>query len=273
MALNGGTGKSDESAPVMVDVGAYALHAQVRGNGPTVVLECGGAGQGVGGAWGEHLESALAEHATVVTYDRAGVGRSGGTQAHTVSEMADDLHRLLRGLRVELPAVFVGWSFGGLVVQMYAARHSADVAGLVLVDPTVTGTPPGLPFARSLSFRLVSWLLRRRASLGGKNARSLRELAGTVSDLPQAMRDTAEARREIGLPPVPIRVITPGRRPRMPRAHAHYLAADHRDLVERSPYGRLMVADRASHQIPLEQPEIIVQAVTEVLGSRPPAPH
>lgn len=86
-----------------------------------------------------------------------------------------------------------------------------------------------------------------------------------------AWREAAEARRDPGLPPVPIRVITPGRRPRMPKAQLGHLTADHRDLAERSPDGRVMTADRAGHQIPLEQPEIIVQAVTEVLTSPPPA--
>jgi pimeloyl-ACP methyl ester carboxylesterase len=257
--------------PTTVDVGDHALYAQVRGRGPTVVLDCGGSGQGVG-AWGEELEAALAERATVVTYDRAGVGRSGGSQAGTVTEMADDLHRLLRALRVEVPAVFVGWSYGGLVTQVYAARHPGDVAGLVFVDPTATGTPPGSALVRGLSFRLVPWLLRLRASSGGRNARPLRELAVTLTGMRQAMRDTAEARRTPGLPAVPIRVITAGRRPRMPKAHLEHLTADHRDLAARSPYGQVMVAERAGHQIPFEQPEIIVQAVDEVLGP-PPIPR
>ncbi|MEV4888035.1 hypothetical protein AB0K48_01410 [Nonomuraea sp. NPDC055795] len=50
---------------------------------------------------------------TLVTYDRAGAGRSDGPQARTVADMTDDLHRLLRSLDLPLPAVFAGWSSGG----------------------------------------------------------------------------------------------------------------------------------------------------------------
>lgn len=252
----------------MVDVGDHVLCARVRGEGPTVVLDCGGSGQGVG-AWGEELEGALAERATVVTYDRAGVGRSGGEQARTVVEMADDLGRLLRALRLELPAVFVGWSYGGLVTQVYAARHPGDVAGLVFVDPTVSGTPPGSALVRDLSFLLAPRLLRLRAMFGGASARALRELAVTLGGMRDAMLEAGRARQEDGWPPVPIQVITAGRRPRMPKAHLEHLNADHRALAGRSPDGRVMVAERAGHQIPVEQPEIIVQAVDEVLGLPP----
>ncbi|MFD0883605.1 alpha/beta fold hydrolase [Streptosporangium algeriense] len=263
-------GNNDVPTPVMVDVGDHALYAQVQGKGPTVVLDCGGSGQGVG-TWGEDLERALAECATVVTYDRAGVGRSGGSQARTVAEMADDLRRLLHALNLELPAVFVGWSYGGLVAQSYATRHPHDVAGLVFVDPTATGTPPGSALVRDLSFLLAPRLLRLRAMFGGTNAQPLRELAVTLTGMQNAMREVAEARQESGLPPVPIRVITAGRRPRMPKAHLEHLNADHRALAGQSPHGQMMVAERAGHQIPFEQPEIIVQAVSEVLGLPPRA--
>lgn len=55
----------------------------------------------------------------------------------------------------------------------------------------------------------------------------------------------------------------------MPKAHLEHLNADHRALAGPPPYGRVMVAERAGHQIPSEQPEIIVQAVDEVLGLSP----
>ncbi|MEU3273128.1 alpha/beta hydrolase [Saccharomonospora sp. NPDC006951] len=254
----------------MVDIGEHALHVRVTGEGPPVILDCGGAGQGVG-AWGTALEEALAERATVVTYDRAGVGGSGGTQARDVIAMADDLHRLVLALDLG-PATFVGWSFGALVTQVHAARYPEDVSGLVFVDPTAAGTPPGSAFARRLSFALAPRLLRLRAAFGGANARALRELAVTLAGMPDAMAEAGRARAEPGLPPVPIRVVTAGKRPRMPRAQLDYLTADHRALAGDPSMGRVMVAGNASHQVPFEQPELIVDAVGELLGSPPPVP-
>ncbi|WP_052407725.1 alpha/beta fold hydrolase [Allokutzneria albata] len=120
---------------MLVDVRGRSLFARVRGKGPAVVLDCGGAGAGVDGGWGPDLEGLLAAGCTVLTYDRAGSGRSGGEPPGTVAEMADDLGELVRRLEIGMPAVFVGWSFGALVTQVYAARHPEDVAGLVFVDP------------------------------------------------------------------------------------------------------------------------------------------
>ncbi|MGW8526947.1 MULTISPECIES: alpha/beta fold hydrolase [Nocardiopsidaceae] len=264
MADDKGFKSNGAPTPITVDVGGHALCARIVGEGPTVVLESGGSGQGVG-TWGRDLERRLAERATVVTYDRAGVGRSGGTQAATVTEAADGLHRLVHALGLELPAVFLGWSYGGLVTQVHAARHPEDVSGLVFVDPTAAGTPPGSGPVRRLSFGAVSRLLRLRAAFGGRNAQELRELATILAGMPQAMEETARVRREVGLPPVPVRVVTAGRRPRMPRAHLEHLNADHLALAAQSPQGRVVVAERAGHQIPYEQPEAVLQALDEVL--------
>ncbi|KID27771.1 putative hydrolase or acyltransferase of alpha/beta superfamily [Prauserella sp. Am3] len=248
----------------MVDVGGYEICARVLGSGPTVVLDGGGAGQGLG-TWGSVPER-VADFATVVTYDRAGVGRSGGTQARSVAEQADVLRRMVRGLELRLPAVFVGWSYGGLVTQVYAARHPDDVAGLIFVDPTAAGTPPGSALVRRLSFDVTAWLLRARAALGGRNARAARELAVTLGGMQDAMAEAKSTREEYGLPPAPIRVIAAGTRPRMPRAQLEHLTADHEDLAGRSPQGRVLVAEHASHQVPYEQPETIVETVREILG-------
>ncbi|ASR37694.1 hypothetical protein BAY61_24830 [Prauserella marina] len=253
----------------MVEVGDYALRVRVAGEGPPVILDCGGAGQGLG-AWGTALEQALADRATVVTYDRAGVGGSGGRQTGDVTAMADDLHRLVNAMDLPLPATFVGWSFGALVTQVHAARYPDDVAGLVFVDPTVAGTPPGFAFAQRLSFALAPKLLRLRAAFGGGNAQALRELAVTLAGMRQAMAEAEKARAEPGLPRVPIRVITAGKRPRMPRSQLDYLTADHRALAGEAPLGRVVVAEKASHQVPFEQPELIADAVGELLRSTPP---
>ncbi|RBQ16878.1 hypothetical protein DP939_27825 [Spongiactinospora rosea] len=248
-----------------IDVGGRRMCAQVRGHGPSLVLDCGGAGQGLGGAWGTGLEDDLAALATLVTYDRAGAGRSDGPQSRTVADMTDDLHRLLRGLGLPLPAVFAGWSFGGLVVQHYALRHPDDVAGLVFVDPTAARTPPGSALVRTLSFAFVSRALRLRALLPTASSRSIRELAGTLAALPRHMREVADAFERGTLPPVPVRVITAGKRPRMPKAQLAHLNSCHQELADGSPHGRLVVAEHATHQIPHEQPEIIRQVISEIL--------
>ena len=77
----------------LVRIGDRVVCARVLGSGPTVVLEAGGAGgagEGTPGAYGD-LEERLAAYAIVLTYDRAGSGRSDGTVHGRVAQMADDL--------------------------------------------------------------------------------------------------------------------------------------------------------------------------------------
>ncbi|MFI6532713.1 alpha/beta fold hydrolase [Nonomuraea sp. NPDC050547] len=149
-----------------------------------------------------------------------------------------------------------------MVIQLYALRYPDDIAGLVFVDPTVSRTPPGSALVRTTSFALASKLLRLRALMPSKASRSLRELARTLAAMPHHMREVADART---LPPVPIRVITAGQRPRMPQTQLAHLNANHHELATQSPRGRLTIAERATHQIPHDQPEIIIQAVEDVL--------
>jgi pimeloyl-ACP methyl ester carboxylesterase len=69
-------------------------------------------------------------------YDRAGLGWSPPARARrTVDRMVLEMQGVLRSAAASGPHVLVGHSFGALLVSIYAFRHPADVAGLVLLDP------------------------------------------------------------------------------------------------------------------------------------------
>jgi len=75
----------------------------------------------------------------VCTYDRAQLGKSARVGAHTIDESVADLHALIADGIDAGPVVLVGYSYGGLITRLLAARHPDDVAALVLVDPTPVG--------------------------------------------------------------------------------------------------------------------------------------
>ncbi|WP_168200501.1 alpha/beta fold hydrolase [Allokutzneria sp. NRRL B-24872] len=234
------------------------LSARVRGAGPAVVLDCGGAGAGVDGGWGPDLEELLARSCTVVSYDRAGSGRSGGEARSTVAAMADDLRELVRELGISTPAVFVGWSFGALVTQVYAAQHPEDVVGLVFVDPTPTGERPGSKVMQRAGFEVTPLLLRM-------NART-RELGRALRHMRENIAEATETVERDGLPAVPLRVLGASVRPRLPKAQAEFQDRSLRELAARSPLGEFVLVDGASHNIPWERPESVVDAVRSVLA-------
>ncbi|TCP57496.1 pimeloyl-ACP methyl ester carboxylesterase [Tamaricihabitans halophyticus] len=283
-----------------VALGERRLCTKITGSGPSVVLDCGGTGEGIGG-WGEHLEAGIGEFATAVAYDRAGIGRSDGPRARTVGEMAEDLHRMVRAAELELPAVFVGWSHGALVVQLYAARYPQDVAGLLFIDPTpakpspaptavvralqqLSATPLHLLAAGAATgmfrSRLGRAIARRfagaqateeglRQALEFVNSPAkIRQLAGTITRLDQQITEVHEAFAdpEVRLPDVPTTVLTAGSRPaRMPEKYRAHLDASHQWLADLSPQGRVVIAEQATHQLPLEHPKTVIAELRELL--------
>ena len=102
---------------------------------PVVVLS---AGLGTSGTTFEALAKDLAARHRVCTYDRAGLGDSPplgrDDPAPWPGNASDALAKVLAAHGEEPPYVLLGWSYGGLVVQSFTARHGDLVAGLVLED-------------------------------------------------------------------------------------------------------------------------------------------
>ena len=112
------------------------IHLVCSGAGsPVVVFESGfGA---TASAWSK-VQPMLAKTTKVCAYDRAGYGRSDpGPMPRDGAAIASDLDRALRAANIKGPFVMVGHSAGGLYVQLFADRRPRDVAGMVLVDPSV----------------------------------------------------------------------------------------------------------------------------------------
>lgn len=120
-----------------IDVGGYELYLQCIGEGtPVVVLEAGLDASGTT-AWFDFQERFRALTRTCA-YDRAGLGfsdrRPRALGSPDGSLMADELHALLEASGEPPPYVLVGHSFGGMVVRLFAAAYPEDVAGVVLED-------------------------------------------------------------------------------------------------------------------------------------------
>jgi pimeloyl-ACP methyl ester carboxylesterase len=120
----------------LVDVGGYQLHIQCKGTSstgtPTVILEAGGGSTSLD--W-SLIQPQLATRLRVCSYDRAGHGWSEpGSEPRSPHRDAAELHTLLANAGIPGPYVLVGHSYGGLVARLYAQQHTADVAGMVLID-------------------------------------------------------------------------------------------------------------------------------------------
>ena len=84
------------------------------------------------------LQQRIPSETTYCEYERVNVGGSSMVDGpFPITDTVDDLQGLISGLGLTTPVVLVGGSFGGQVAYTYAGTHPEDVAGVVLLDPTL----------------------------------------------------------------------------------------------------------------------------------------
>jgi pimeloyl-ACP methyl ester carboxylesterase len=161
----------------LIEIGGTRLHIDIRGGvcggsegeaSPPVVFEAGIAATSL--SW-QRVQPEIARLTQTASYDRAGLGwsdaagdvKNEGTQ-RGIWQVVEDLRRLLDSASIATPRIFVGHSYGGLVVTAYAMRYPAEVAGLILVDPVAAGewSDPLSPARRRLKLGIR---LSRRGAL------------------------------------------------------------------------------------------------------------
>ena len=124
-----------------IDVGGHRLHVMCSGHGsPVVLLESGIAASSL--SWSV-VQPEIAAFTRVCSYDRAGLAWSEPASCtRTFDRMVDELETVLATAAPHERYILVGHSFGSFLVSAYAHRHSAQVAGLVLVDPATEWRSP-----------------------------------------------------------------------------------------------------------------------------------
>ena len=280
---------------VRVDAGGFRMHFQESGKGtPSVVLDSALAGTSL--SWSA-VQEKVSEFARVVSYDRAGFGWSDpSSEPRRVDCLVDELRRGLSALAVDPPFVLVGHSYGGFVANVFAARHPEEVAGLVLVDvphPRKWVAPDaaerkrierGARIARTaallahfglhrLVFRfagpgrlesagdlLAKLPPRQRAVIRAFWVRpfTLRALASLIAEAPRSAVLVSSALGDLG--ELPLAVVTASE-PSPERIR------DQEEQTLRSRRSRHLVAAKSGHFVPLDEPEIVVDAIREVVTS------
>lgn len=231
-----------------VDVGGYSLWIWCEGTGsPTVLLESGLGGSGTDGSWSE-VQLDLSTEGRVCRYDRAGLGasdpRPNNGEPVTAGTMAEELRTLLRGAGVGPPYVVVGHSFGGMVARVFTNMYRADVDGVVLVDSS------------------------SEEQLHGRWDRSFRSKGGSIREAGTrlAMRETERQLERDDLGSLPLVVLSAGRPNPGDPDWAEWVWADfQRDLAGLSSDSVHVLALDSSHFIQLDQPDLVIEAIREVV--------
>ena len=251
---------------------------------PVVVFESG-AGTGIQ-AWSSVVAD-VARLATVIAYDRAGIGGSDADgQAPTPRHVAERLHALLHQVGLKPPYVLVGHSWGGLLIRMYAAMYPADVAGLVYVDPSdPRSEAQDLAYLRGSGYTAdgARQFLDRRAR---EMAEFVQRQTGPYRAEMEVIRaneltHSAEFLQLPALPDIPVALLVSNRlhpqvwtgRPCEPPAcHAQWMRQRLAALTRLAPAsGRTSVTlTEAGHEIQREDPDLVVNAIRGVLAKLDP---
>ncbi|WP_255989681.1 alpha/beta fold hydrolase [Chitinolyticbacter albus] len=235
-------------------VGTRQLECLIAGDGPVIVLVNGAGGpiEGWFRVWPE-----LCELGRVLAYNRPGLGRSARANApQTGAAMVGTLRELLQAAALPPPYVLVGHSLGGLVVNLYARLHPADVAAVLLLESTAPDDVAAMakletPLQRGLR-RLLDTVLPP-------------DPLGEVAQLPNTLAQLAAAPP---FPDVPLTVLSGGKRPWLwPGARAAFdiRAMHQRQLAQLSLRGVQRVAERSGHFPQLSEPQIVRDALAELL--------
>ncbi|MCJ7682072.1 MAG: alpha/beta hydrolase [Candidatus Aminicenantes bacterium] len=255
---------TSEKTEKMVDVGGRELHCILYGQGePTVVLISGfNAPQETWNA----IIPALAETATVVTYDRAGIGKSTlrDLPAHG-KQSALDLHVLLEKLDLPEPYVLVGHSYGVRVVRLYASIYPDTVGGMVFLDgqhPDILDEQKKVLSGDDLArLEQMEEMMKPRG-----NPRTERDYVyesleqdKQITSLPKVpcVLVSAGARREGGLPP--------GFSDKAVEKLTKVGLEMQKRLVQEIPGTEHIILDDAGHFVHLEKPEKVISIILELI--------
>ena len=270
---------------------------------PTVILESG-LGTHVS-VWGL-VQYKIARTTKTCSYERAGMGVS--DEAHGPRDAAAedaDLYALLHAAGLKGPYVLVGHSIGSYSTRLFADLHPREVAGIVLIDPSIDHqkqliaaiAPPAGPAQPPAPnpCAIAAEAGQLKPGTDAYKACVQEPAAGLPANLRAAMiaqatsaafyrtvaseadamdQDTAEAvahRRSFG--DLPLIVLTAGQPPKDPslsdaqnQAWQRAWMQGHNGMAALSSRGSNRVVPGSGHFIQFEQPQAVIDAVDEVVA-------
>jgi len=253
-----------EPGPVetMIQVGKISLNFKViKGGNLTILLESGGGSDST--EWNGMAPGLVQKSgATVVSYDRAGFGKSDLPDTlYDMREEADWLWHGLEQLGLDKNLILVGHSYGGWLIRLTANDHPEAVRGMVFVDPFNTD------FVEALGVEyLDNHPMMGKLPFSEKPPETLTKIQrALVRMVGKGLGPKVEVMRETIIPKgMPARIITSGK-PFLPKPEEQQAWRQAHEKLAASIEGSvLVVAEKSGHMIPWAQPDIIIEAVMEI---------
>ena len=268
-------GESAQPSDSLISIGTHRLQIHREGKGtPAIVIDAGITDQL---DKLRPLQDRLAQATSVITYNRAGYGKSEpGPLPRGGAREADELKALLDKASVPGPYVLVGHSLGAVNVMLFASRHPKDVAGMVLLDP------PPLSFILGQDYKELGAMAERMTA----QWEAIADSAATSADPQDKARSAffrmiaSEHREMFGetgrlaggittLGDIPLVVMAAGKaNPAfgpIAEEYQKYWIEQSRALAAKSTSGKFIIAEQSSHYLYLDVPELVAENIISVV--------
>jgi len=233
----------------MISLGDRRLSIDCDGEAgsATVVLMAGGGRAAK--EWAK-VQPAVSKFTRVCSYDYAGFGESdkAASKIQSVDEVVDDLHALLEASDEKRPFILVGHSVAGIYARSFVTKFPREVAGLVFVDSAHEEQALRFheldPKWQALDEESAQWGLLVKP---GERLEWRTELPLIVLAHEKPIQGPKKVTKEVAV------------------ARERIWRELQEDLAKLSTHGELRVAEQSEHNIHLEQPELVIQAIRDVL--------
>jgi pimeloyl-ACP methyl ester carboxylesterase len=260
----------------IIPVGTHRLEMHIEGKGAPIVVIDSGIGDQMDKL--RPLQERIAQVTQVITYNRAGYGQSepGPLPRHSGRE-AEELKALLEKASVPGPYVLVGHSLGALNMQVFASKYPDDSAGMVLLDPPPLSFILGQEYKdlRGMAEKMTTeWQAiadstatsadpqeQARSSFFQMIASEHREMFGETARLVAAISTFGH---------MPLVVLAAGKpNPAFGEAaeeYQKYWIGQSRALAEKSTNSKFILAEKSTHYLYLDVPELVGQYILSVVS-------
>ena len=289
----------------MIDIGGYKLHLVDQGvGGPTVIIDSGVRCNCLD--W-SLVQPEIAKFTRVVTYDRAGYAWSDESPLdRTSANIVKELRSMLKNAGIPGPYILVGHSFGGNNMQLFAMTYPHEVVGLILIDAVHQDLLKFVPLPSIEYFQLMLCgfylgafrFLTHVPAVQKIIVEQIKKYPVEIQDMYYSQNvktkfihavhaeaifaeESCEQLRKCGnlLGDIPLTVISAGN-PLMVYEDVKgvYSCKEvdamnqgwfdlQRDLVKKSYQAKHIIAENSGHMIPVDRPDVIIQAVHDMVDA------
>jgi pimeloyl-ACP methyl ester carboxylesterase len=258
---------ADPAAPTtqLIDVQGHHISFHVTpGKTPAIVLDAGG---GLDSTYWNTIVPELAKRTgrEIITYDRSGFGSSEEVPGPwSLPHATDDLETGLKKLGATDGIILVSHSIAGEIALTLANRHPKWLAGVVLVDANVPQFFTD-EFIKQTGIEYAPAVKAAKAAPSTPESRQLLSVSASFAETNHKFH------RSTFPSSIPVIVIVSEKTPFDSPAPAQWWRDAHEQFTKAAPNRRLVTADHSSHDVAHDRPDVVLQAVTDLLGSNPSA--